>query len=269
MQTIQHKRHSTGCSCRLDRGGAGDYDEAGARRCGNERKEYTMSKTGKTFLCAALTYTETLGEFPNEAEHICTLDGESISYAGLQAALDDFTAGMTEASYSFWASAGVGESPAGTVAATRQALRTLTNPTAQVSTHRVTVDGKTAAPAAYEINGNNYCKLRDIAQLLRGTAAQFEVTWNGAAQRIDLTDGAGYTSVGGELAALPTGGKAAELTGASVYLDGRQLDLTAYNIADNNYFKLRDLGAALDFGVTWDNGTRTVAIDTDAPYAAE
>ena len=30
MQTIQHKRHSTGCSCRLDRGGAGDYDEAGA-----------------------------------------------------------------------------------------------------------------------------------------------------------------------------------------------------------------------------------------------
>ena len=218
---------------------------------------------------AALTYTETLGEFPNEAEHICTLDGESISYAGLQAALDDFTAGMTEASYSFWASAGVGESPAGTVAATRQALRTLTNPTAQVSTHRVTVDGKAAAPAAYEINGNNYCKLRDIAQLLRGTAAQFEVTWNGAAQRIDLTDGAGYTSVGGELAALPAGGKAAELTGASVYLDGRQLDLTAYNIADNNYFKLRDLGAALDFGVTWDNGTRTVAIDTDAPYAAE
>ena len=170
---------------------------------------------------AALTYTETLGEFPNEAEHICTLDGESISYAGLQAALDDFTAGMTEASYSFWASAGVGESPAGTVAATRQALRTLTNPTAQVSTHRVTVDGKAAAPAAYEINGNNYCKLRDIAQLLRGTAAQFEVTWNGAAQRIDLTDGAGYTSVGGELAALPTGGKAAELTGASVYLDGQ------------------------------------------------
>ena len=59
------------------------------------------------------------------------------------------------------------------------------------------------------------------------------------------------------------------MTGASVYLDGRQLDLTAYNIADNNYFKLRDLGAALDFGVTWDNGTRTVAIDTDAPYAAE
>ena len=187
----------------------------------------------------------------------------------MQAALDDFTAGMTEASYSFWASAGVGESPAGTVAATRQALRTLTNPTAQVSTHRVTVDGKAAAPAAYEINGNNYCKLRDIAQLLRGTAAQFEVTWNGAAQRIDLTDGAGYTSVGGELAALPTGGKAAELTGASVYLDRQRLDLTAYNIANNNYFKLRDLGAALDFGVTWDNGTRTVAIDTDAPYAAE
>lgn len=218
---------------------------------------------------AALTYTEMLGEFPNEAEHICTINGESVSYAGLRAALDDFTAGMTETSYSFWASVGAGESPAGTVAATRQALRTLTNPTAQVSTHRVVVDGKAAAPAVYEINGNNYCKLRDIAQLLRGTAAQFEVAWNGAAQRIDLTDGAAYTAVGDELTALPAGERAAALTTASVYLDGLRLDLTAYNIEDNNYFKLRDLGAALDFGVTWDNGTQTVAIDTDAPYVAE
>ena len=57
--------------------------------------------------------------------------------------------------------------------------------------------------------------------------------------------------------------------GQTVYVDGARIYPTGYNIADNNYFKLRDLGAALDFGVTWDNGTRTVAIDTDAPYAAE
>ena len=218
---------------------------------------------------AALTYTEMLGEFPNEAEHICTLDGESISYAGLQAALDDFTAGMTETSYSFWASAGVSESPAGTVAETIAALRTLTAPTAQVSSHKVQVDGEAAAPAAYEIGGNNYVKLRDVAQLLNGTAAQFGVEWDGAAWRIDLTDGAAYEPVGGELAAPAAGGKQSALTEAPVYLDGQALDLTAYEIDGNNYFKLRDLGAALDFGVTWDAQTRTVRIDTDAPYTEE
>ena len=218
---------------------------------------------------AALTYTEMLGEFPNEAEHICTINGESISYAGLQAALDDFTAGMTETSYSFWASAGVSESPAGTVAETIAALRTLTAPTAQVSSHKVQVDGEAAAPAAYEIGGNNYVKLRDVAQLLNGTAAQFGVEWDGAARRIDLTDGAAYEPVGGELAAPAAGGKQAALTEAPVYLDGQALDLTAYEIDGNNYFKLRDLGAALDFGVTWDAQTRTVRIDTDAPYTEE
>lgn len=74
--------------------------------------------------------------------------------------------------------------------------------------------------------------------------------------------------------AVPFAGAAVTATptrdmGQTVYVDGNRVYPTGYNIADNNYFKLRDLGAALDFGVTWDNGTRTVAIDTDAPYAAE
>lgn len=63
--------------------------------------------------------------------------------------------------------------------------------------------------------------------------------------RIDLTSKTAYTAVGGEQAALPAGNKAASLTNASVYLDGKPLNLTAYSIGGNNYFKLRDLGDAL------------------------
>ena len=76
--------------------------------------------------------------------------------------------------------------------------------------------------------------------------------------------------------AVPLAGAANTVTatptrdmGQTVYVNDTRVYPTGYNIANNNYFKLRDLGAALDFGVTWDNGTRTVAIDTDAPYAAE
>ena len=86
--------------------------------------------------------------------------------------------------------------------------------------------------------------------------------WNGEKQRIDLRAGAAYTSVGGELQALPTGSRVASVTTASVYLNGRPLSLTAFEIDGNNYFKLRDLGEALDFGVDWDESTSTVLLRT-------
>lgn len=39
--------------------------------------------------------------------------------------------------------------------------------------------------------------------------------------------------------------------------------MTAYNIAGNNYVRLRDIGQQVDFNVYWSDG---VQIDTDAPY---
>ena len=115
-------------------------------------------------------------------------------------------------------------------------------------------------PTGYNINDNNYFKLRDLAAALKGLDSEFAVTWNAAQQRIDLTSRTAYTPVGGEQTALPAGNKAATLTNAAVYLDGKPLSLTAYSIGGNNYFKLRDLGDALGFSVDWDNATSTVTI---------
>lgn len=227
-----------------------------------------LTKQGNR-MTAALTYTDENGEFPDGTwgADICTLNGSPSTLEAVNTARDALTAGMTEKNYTYWDNEWVEQDNVrGTVQQTVTALRALTNPTAVVSTHKVTIDGKSVTLGAYEIGGNNYFKLRDLAQALSGTAAQFEVIWNGTAQRIDLTNGAAYTPVGGELAALPAESRAAELTAASVYLDGTALELTAYEIDGNNYFKLRDLGAALDFGVQWDDTTQTVAIDTDAPY---
>lgn len=52
----------------------------------------------------------------------------------------------------------------------------------------------------------------------------------------------------------------------SVTVDGSQVAVEAYTINGNNYFKLRDIAALVDFGVTWNNAARTVEIDTAAPY---
>ena len=58
-------------------------------------------------------------------------------------------------------------------------------------------------------------------------------------------------------------------TSQKVMLDGQEVSLEGYNINGNSYFKLRDVGKAVDFGVTWDNATRTVQIDTNSGYVEE
>lgn len=218
-----------------------------------------LTKQGKEIV-TALTYTDAIDD---NGANVCTLNGKSVTYHELNAALDAFTKGMTWEHYSFWESPyNVPEvrSARAALQDTITSLRKLTTPTAHVSTHKVTLNGAKADLAAYTINGSNYFKLRDLAAALKGLDSEFEVKWNAAQQRIDLTSRTAYTAVGGEQAALPAGNKAATLTNASVYLDGKPLSLTAYSIGGNNYFKLRDLGDALGFSVDWDNATSTVTI---------
>jgi len=97
------------------------------------------------------------------------------------------------------------------------------------------------------IDGNNFFMLRDIASVLNGTTAQFEVAWDGARNAINLIPGESYTRVGGEMA---TGGVLpvrAVASNATVLVDGEPVNLRAYNIGGNNFFMLRDLGEALGF----------------------
>lgn len=133
----------------------------------------------------------------------------------------------------------------------------------------LSLDGTDMKLGTYIIASNNYVKLRDVAQLLNGTAKQFSVTWNGAAQRIDLVSGAPYTPEGGELAPPAAGEQNAVPNAASVWLDGAAVSLTAYTINGNNFFKLRDLGIALDFYVGWDGATSTVIVDTSRGYTED
>jgi hypothetical protein len=133
----------------------------------------------------------------------------------------------------------------------------------------VLFNGKTVSFDAYTIGGNNYFKLRDVAYILSGTAKQFEVSWDGANNAILLTSGKPYTVVGGEMAGKGGGTKTVTPTGSKIYLDGRAVSFAAYAIGENNYFKLRDVGAAFNFGVDWDGANKTIVIDTRKGYTPE
>ncbi len=61
-------------------------------------------------------------------------------------------------------------------------------------------------------------------------------------------------------------GITAEPAWSPIYVDGRQVQMTVYNILGNNYVKLRDIGKAVGFNVYYDAG---VQVDSGAPYTGE
>jgi len=170
---------------------------------------------------------------------------------------------MEEKGYSFWnydthPSSDIVE----TVSDTIYTLRKLTNPTAVIPADKLVIDGKSIDMAIYKINGNNYFMLRGLAQALSGTNAQFDVVWDNSRQRISLVKGKPYTPVGNENSSGFPAKETAELTSDTVYRANKPLYLTAYKIHGNNFFKLRDLGTALNFNVDWDEATRTIFVTT-------
>ena len=64
-------------------------------------------------------------------------------------------------------------------------------------------------------------------------------------------------------------GVIAELSKQPIYVDGQCVEMTAYSINGNNYVRLRDIGKAVDFGVTYNPAADSVYIDSNSPYVEE
>jgi hypothetical protein len=138
---------------------------------------------------------------------------------------------------------------------------------ARLTTSRLLVDGKNVEFQAYNINDNNYVKLRDLTKALRGSEKAFQVEYEQSQNIIQLTTGEVYTAVGGEMKITNSRQKILVTpTASNIYLDGVEMDLQAYHIEGNNYFKLRDLGESLSFGVEWDSDRKVIYIETAAGY---
>lgn len=138
------------------------------------------------------------------------------------------------------------------------------------SGQRVTVNGTEVKPDIYNINGNNYFKLRDLAVLLTDTDGQFVVRYNGNTGLVSLTTGKEYTPVGGELTVGADLSATCVRSPQHVAVNGSTVDLKAYNIGGNNFFKLRDLSGVLGYKVDYIPETNTAAITSPlTPEAQE
>lgn len=133
---------------------------------------------------------------------------------------------------------------------------------ARPTTATVLVNGVQQDFQAYNIDGSNYFKLRDLALALQNAGQGFEINWREDIQAIILSTGAAYTAVGGELAAETGETAIVASRNAKLYVDGVRHYLVAYNIDGNNYFKLREIGELAGFSVDWDPAEKRILIDT-------
>lgn len=61
----------------------------------------------------------------------------------------------------------------------------------------------------------------------------------------------------------------AQQSSQRIYVDGEPVQIEAYSIGGNNYCKLRDVGKAVGFHVSYDVLTNTVRINTNEAYEDE
>ena len=135
----------------------------------------------------------------------------------------------------------------------------------------LTLDGSAVTCASFNIGGNNYFRLRDLAELFNGTDASFSLVWDGTRSLILVETGQPYDDMGEtktDVAAL-TSADAAPVT-QEIVIDGQSYaDLSVYNIAGNNYFRLRDLQPLLRFGLSYDQESDTIALSSHDDSGAE
>ena len=120
---------------------------------------------------------------------------------------------------------------------------------------------------AYNIKGNNYFKLRDLAMVLKDSEKKFQVKWDEKLNKIVISPGISYTPVGGELLTNKRPkSQNISITKNKLFLVDKEINLDAFTIDGYNYFKLRDIGKLLDFSVDWEQESKTIDISTFQSY---
>lgn len=136
----------------------------------------------------------------------------------------------------------------------------------KATTQKVKLDGKDVVIYGYNIDGYNYFKLRDLAAVLKDTKAKFGVEYKDA--MVTLTKGADYKVAETDQKEVKAESKGM-LTNDKVMVGDKALTATAYKVDDSNYYKLRDLGEALGFGVDYDKATNSVLLMSEKEAAKE
>ena len=130
------------------------------------------------------------------------------------------------------------------------------------------IEGKNLSDfPAFLIADYNWIKLRDLADLLKNTPKKFDVLWNKERNAVEMTAGKPYVPDGTEQKKIEVIETTAIASLQKFIIDGKEIELAAYNIGGYNYIRVRDLAILLDFNVIFEkrNGG-TVTFDFENGY---
>lgn len=107
--------------------------------------------------------------------------------------------------------------------------------------------------------------IRDLAWALKDSPSCFDVTWNAEVKQVELVTQCSYTQGRPQ---SPGSSTAKAIPGnAQLTVDTKAVKAAAYSIGGRNYYRLRDLGAVLNFSVYWVQEAQSICLYTVDEHA--
>ena len=137
------------------------------------------------------------------------------------------------------------------------------------NTKKVTLDGEEVMVGAYDVEGYNYLKLRDIAAILNGKKCQFSVGYDEPTKLISVELAKAYEKVEGDLAEIKDEKAKAIVSVKKILVNGEEKEVKTALINEYNYMQLRDLGSLVGLGVGYDEVNKVIMLKSDAEAKEE
>ena len=137
------------------------------------------------------------------------------------------------------------------------------------NTKKVTLDGEEVKVGAYDVEGYNYLKLRDVAAILNTKKCQFNVGFDKPTKLITVELAKGYEKVEGDLAEIKDEKAKAIVSVRKILVNGEEKEIKTALINEYNYMQLRDLASLVGLDVKYDKVNKVIMLKSDAEAKEE
>ena len=137
------------------------------------------------------------------------------------------------------------------------------------NTKKVTLDGEEVMVGAYDVEGFNYLKLRDVAAILNAKKCQFSVGYDEPTKLISVELAKAYEKVEGDLAEIKDEKAKAIVSVKKILVNGEEKEIKTALINEYNYMQLRDLASLVGLDVKYDAKNKVIMLKSDAEAKEE
>ena len=137
------------------------------------------------------------------------------------------------------------------------------------NTKKVTLDGEEVKVGAYDVEGFNYLKLRDVAAIINGKKCQFSVGYDEPTKLISVELAKAYEKVEGDLAEIKDEKAKAIVSVKKILVNGEEKEIKTALINEYNYMQLRDLASLVGLDVKYDKVNKVIMLKSDAEAKEE